>query len=285
MVQYGYNAPKLDEQSKAPRFEKIEDSALPQFTKEVPLRVIVKKHKNTVTVEYEWGTLGGEYIKIHIANFENDANLENVHKIKILKSQEVGSFKIENTVYILRKTTEKIAKKLMKTNEKISTSLLKIVGYFKTTCGNFYTVSKIEEDAWAMDERLGLRVFSLDTLKKEEKRRFFDLIVDELLKLYKQGCAISSFTPLDIIVAKKRIIFGNIGAIIKVDAVKKIDNFLANLKLMVKWKIAEREDIIYGIALSFGAMKKEYKKWKKENKIKEKDELKILEEIENKLLN
>lgn len=286
MAQYDYNTPSTQTQeAQPPKFEKKEDKGLPQFAKEVPLRTIVKRHGHNVTVEYEWNVLGGEYTQISFANFRKDENLENVHKIKITDGVEVGSFRIANTTYILRKTTEDVAKELMKTSGKIKASILGVIGYFKTMKGNFYTVSKVESDAWALDKRLGLRQFSLEGMKEGEKRKLADLIMDELAKLYKQGYALRNFSLLDVIVTRRKIVLGNTTALVRVGAAKTVDNFIGNLRVMVKNGIARKGDVVYGIALSFGIMKKEYSEWAKENGIESEDEVQVLERIEKDILN
>ncbi|HOX23894.1 MAG TPA: hypothetical protein PLL10_10540, partial [Elusimicrobiales bacterium] len=107
MTQQDYNAPPTNttQQELQPKFEKQEDTRLPQFTKEVPLRNIMKKHGSNVVIEYEWNVLGGEEIQISMASFRKDQNLEYVHKLRIKDGADVGYFKIANTTYIIRRTT------------------------------------------------------------------------------------------------------------------------------------------------------------------------------------
>lgn len=286
MSQYDYNTSVSQrEQPPAPKFGKVEDKGLPEFAKEIPLRTIVKRHRNSVTVEYEWNVLGGEEIKIKVANFKGDENLQYVHKIRITDGEEVGSFTIANTTYIIRKTTEDVAKELMKTSGKIKASILGVIGYFKTVKGNCYTVSKVEGEAWALDERLGLKTLSASSMEEGEKLKLTDLILEEFFKLYKQGYALRDFNLMDVIVAKKKVVFGNAGALIKVSAAKTVDNLAANLKVLVRSGMAKKGDVVYGIALSFGIMKKEYSEWVKENGVESKDEVEVLEKIENDILN
>lgn len=286
MSQYDYNTSvSQGEQPPAPKFGKVEDKGLPEFAKEIPLRTIVKRHRNSVTVEYEWNVLGGEEIKIKVANFKGDENLQYVHKIRITDGEEVGSFTIANTTYIIRKTTEDVAKELMKTSGKIKASILGVIGYFKTVKGNCYTVSKVEGEAWALDGRLGLKTLSASSMEEVEKRKLTDLILEEFFKLYRQGYALRDFNLMDVIVAKKKIVFGNAGALIKVSAAKTVDNLAANLKVLVRSGMAKKGDVVYGIALSFGIMKKEYSEWVKENGVESKDEVEVLEKIENDILN
>lgn len=285
MARYDYGVSTTEiQKSELPKFEKHDETALPQFTKDIPLRTIIKKYGSNVVVEFEWNVLGGEFIKISIAKFKNDDNFEHVHKIKIIDGEEVGSFKIENTTYIIRKTSEDIAKELMKISKTINASILNVIGYFKTVNGNFYSISKVESDAWSLDERLGLKNFSLCTMKDGEKRKFSDFILDELFKLYQQGYALRNFNLLDVIVTKKKIVFGNMAALIKVGASKTVDNLICNLKVLVKNGVAKKGDIVYGIALSFGIMKKEYSEWVKENKMANASEIEVLEKIEDKVM-
>lgn len=290
MAQYDYSAPpnEIITQEQKPQFDKKDDSSLPNFTKEVPLRSIVKKHGNNVMIKYEWNVLGGEEIKISIANFRKDENLQDlqhVHKIKIKDGAEIGSFTIANTTYIIRRTSEQIAKELMKTSDKIKASVLGVIGYFKTLKGNFYTISKVEKNAWALDPRLGLKTFSLSSMNEGEKKRLSDLIIEELLKLYRQGYALKNFNLLDIIVTKKKIMIGNLTALVKLGASKTVDSFIGNLKVMVKSGVSNKADVVYGIALSFGAMKKKYVEWTKNNGLENADDVRVLEEIEKNVMN
>ncbi len=285
MAQQDYNAPVSHAyETPAPKFEKIEDKELPAFAKDVPLRTIIKKHGNSITIEYEWNVLGGEEIKIKVAHFKNDDNLQHVHKIRITDGEDVGSFRIANTTYIIRKTSDVVAKELMKTSGKITASILGVLGYFKTMKGNCYTVSKIVGDSWALDKRFGLKAFSLSSMDNGEKKRLADLIIEELFRLYRQGYALKNFSLLDVIVGKKKIVFGNVNALVKVSAAKTVNNFMANLKVLVKEGAVGKDGVVYGIALSFGAMKKGYEEWTRENGIREEDDVKILERMEADIL-
>ncbi|VVB98003.1 Uncharacterised protein [uncultured archaeon] len=285
MAQYDYNTPSTQAQEvKLPKFEKTEDTGIPQFAKDVPMRTIIKKHGSNITVEHEWSVLGGEYIKIKIASFSGDENLENVHKISVRDGEEVGAFRIANTTYIIRKTSEDVARGLVKTSGRIKASILGAIGYFKTVKGNIYTISKIESDSWTMDKRLGLKQFSLSALKGGERKKLADLVMEEMLKLYKQGYALRNFNLMDVIVTKRKIVLGNTTALIKIGASKTVDNFIGNLKVMVKSGIAQKGDVVYGIALSFSTMKKEYSQWAKEKGVAEKDDVSVLEKIEDEIM-
>lgn len=286
MAQQDYNTPQSEvmQQEQLPRFEKKEDASLPAFAKDVPIRTMIKKHGSSVLVEYEWNVLGGEEIKISMARCKGDDNLQYVHKIKIKDGAEVGTFRIADTTYIIRKTSEDIAKELMKTSGKLKASVLEVIGYFKTTKGNVYTVSKVEKDSWSLDKRLGLKTFSLDSMKDGEKRNLSDMITEELVKLCKQGYALKDFSPMDVIVTRRKIVLGNMTALVKVGATKTVDSFLGNLKVMVKGGISKKEDVTYGIALSFGAMKDECAEWNKERGMGAEDELAMMNRMEKEIL-
>ncbi|MFA5076856.1 MAG: hypothetical protein WC488_00300 [Candidatus Micrarchaeia archaeon] len=286
MAHQDYSNPTNEvHQVQLPKFEKSEDSSLPGFTKEVPLRSIVKRHGSNIMIEYEWSVLGGEEIRISMATCRKDSNLDKVHKIRIKDGEEVGYFRVDSTTYIIRKTSESIAKELMKTTGKIKASVLEVVGFLKTVQGNFYTISKLEEDAWSMDPRTGLKNFSLERMSEGEKRRFTDLVIDELLKLYRQGYALRNFSISDVIVTRKKVVLGNMAPLAKVATGKRVDGFLGNLKAMVKAGVAYREDITYGLALSMEAMKKEYASWSRDNGLEEKGQLEVLESLETRVLN
>ncbi len=285
MAQFEYNTTETHQELKAGKFNKPEEHELPPFAKEVPLRTIVKKHGSSVTVEYEWSVLGGEQIRIQFMSFRGkDESLENVHRIKVSDGADAGSFKIGGRTYIIRKTSEDVARELMKTSGKIKASILGVIGYFRTAKGNTYTISKVDGEAWSMDKRLGLKEFSIAAMKQAEKSRFADLIMGELMKLYKQGYALRNFNPLDVIVTKKKIVLGNTSALVKFGGARKVDNFIGDLKVMVRSGIAQKGDVVYGIALSFGAMKKEYSQWAKENGVEGEGDVHVLEKIEESVL-
>ncbi len=285
MAQYDYNtSASAAKEIRLPKFEKKEEMELPQFAKDVPLRAIVKKHGRNMTLEYEWNIIGGEEIRISVANFRDGENLANVHKLRIEDGVDVASFRIADTTYVIRKTTEDVAKGLMKAGGKLKASILGVIGYFKTTKENIYTVSKMENDSWSLDKRLGVKQFSLEEMKEAEKRKFFDLVMEQLLRVCKQGYALKDFSLFDVIVMKKKIVFWNAAALVKLSASETVDSLIGNLKVMVKSGIAKKGDVVYGIAVSFGIMKKEYFEWAKENNIKAGDEMGILEKIEKKVL-
>ncbi|MDD5337628.1 MAG: hypothetical protein PHS02_04045, partial [Candidatus ainarchaeum sp.] len=173
---------------------------------------------------------------------------------------------------------------LMKTTGRIRASVLEGVGFFKTVRGNFYTISRLDEDAWSLDSRTGRKTFSLERMNKDEKRRFSDLVMDELIKLYMQGYALKSLSLADFIVTRKKVVLANTGSLVKVKK-GKVENFLGNLRSMVKSGVAYKEDVTYCLALSLEAMKKDYATWTRENGLHEKDELEVLESLESRVLN
>lgn len=262
MAQQDYGKPvNVNTEAPMPKFVKNEETGIPQFAKEVPLKTILKKHGSRVMIQYEWDVLGGEEIKIRLLDFKNDENLQYMHKIKIRDGDELGSFRIANSIYVIRKTSEEVAKELAKTGGAIKASVSKALGYLETMKGNFYVISRVDADSWSMDSRTGLKLFSLQGLGREEKRNFLDLLMTEIIKLYAQGYALKGFDLGDIIVTKKEVVLGNAAAIAKASASECVESFLANVKLLVESGIADRGDAVYAIALSLNQMRKQYEEW------------------------
>jgi hypothetical protein len=287
MAQHDYQNPSgsnSETETIKPRFGKEDDPTLPDFTREVPLKAIVKKHGNFVTIQYEWNALGGEDIFISIAKFKEDENLKYLHKIKIRDGVEVASFRMLDTNYIIRKTSDALAKEILITSEKLRDSVLEAIGYFKTMNGNTYTVSRAPAESWALDPRIGLKVFSMDCLESRHKRRLFDLVVEELLGIYAKGYSVVALTPKDIVVTRKKAVLGNSANIMKQTPAKRIESFISNLKALFDFGLARREDIVYGAAASLNVLGKDYTSWKKANSVSG-SQMKTLASIESEVFN
>ena len=284
MARYDYTKPvSTTVETKLPGFSKKESSELPQFTKEVPLRTIMKRHGSNVILEYEWSVFGGEEIKISVLCSSGDEKLRSIHNIRIKDGEEVGFFRIADTVYIIRKTSESVAKELIKTSGKIKASVAEVVGYLKTMNGNFYSISKVQGDGMCADGRTGLRQFHPERLEKVERRKFTDSVVSELLSLCSQGYSLAGFNIKDVLVAKRSILLGNINSIAKAGPTKCVQSFLLNIRSMARSGLLDKGDVAYAIALSFAQMESQYSKWANERKIGMDDELKAFEEAESEI--
>ncbi|MBU0586787.1 hypothetical protein KJ780_04695 [Candidatus Micrarchaeota archaeon] len=273
-----------------PKFVKNEANEMPQFTKEVPLKTIVKKHGGRAVIEYEWSLLGGEEIKISLLDVKEDESLQYVHKLKIKDGEEVGSFKIANTVYIIRKTTEEVAKEIVKTSEKISASIIKAIGYFRTTEGNYYTISRAENDWWSLDIRTGLKHFSTNSMDSKQKTRFVDMIIEQALKIYEKGYSLAKLDLSDWVVTKDQVLLENTSRVTKGGPAKeKIGNFIGNIKGLAENGTGQA-DLFYILTLSVNHMRKEYQNWYVErngNNVKNgvPEDFQIVEAAERELMN
>ena len=151
-----------------PELEKQDDASLPRFTKELPISKKTKEGSETITIDYQWGIATEDNIKIKSIEFRKDENLSDIYRLSIKDGTDTAVLRHKGVIYLIRKTTNDIARSLLTVYKRISSLVENIVGYFTTLFGHTYTISKIEKGTWTfdhnvIDHEVGVRLITPDT--------------------------------------------------------------------------------------------------------------------------
>ena len=121
---------------------KSDDTALPEFVKEVPSS---KKsiYGSSVSISYSWKQNFGDFIKIKSIEYRDGEDLSDLYRINGKDGVDSIVLKHKSVSYILRKTTRDVANALYTSCEKLRAYLENVVGHIRTLLGHFYIISKI----------------------------------------------------------------------------------------------------------------------------------------------
>ncbi len=179
--------------------DKVDDTELPVFTKEVPRTVSKETTAKSTKISYTWGKSLSNSIKISSIEFRNDESFENLSKLSILDGEDTAIFTHNSSLYIIRKTAAAIARSVFIVYARIKSVTESIVGYFKTLFGNSYLISKIEAGSWSFDPQLAqkntsIRLLTPSLCTSVQKDRLVDLIAKKLSSLHGKQLLFGPFT-------------------------------------------------------------------------------------------
>ena len=166
--------PKPEEKLEELSSEKVEDSRLPEFSKEVPTSSKKTEIKDQTAIEYEWKEDKSDLIRVKNIQFNSSELLDDFYRVNARDGTDSLCVKHNRTTYILRKTGKDIACALNKVQSKLSQVFNKVVGYMKTVAENYYVIAKVEGLVWAFDRRLtrSNNLHSVDVFQNPEAIRY-----------------------------------------------------------------------------------------------------------------
>ncbi len=176
---------------------KHEETTLPFFSKEVPVSSKKYEMDGTVVVEYSWRESRSPSMKVKKLVYGKGENLQNLYRINREDGFDTATIKHNNRTYILRKTAGNIARALYNASKKIKASLESVVGYIKTVLGHHYTISRVENGAWAFDREIafeGINHIAPETLQEAQKRRLSELIAEAVSELHSKNLMLGKFS-------------------------------------------------------------------------------------------
>ncbi len=227
--------------------------------KKIKKKILKYDKDNNVVIEEGFSLFKGEVLKIHFIKSKD----EKLRNLKTLYLDEARmSFMKQDEIYIVKKVSETIARKLFR-------SFNEVVAFFKSETGT-YIISKIGKNVWSF-KGIGKKL-KFNDLEKEHKSKLSELLIEKLIKIYENKIGTKEFSLKDIYLNDNEVIFlpdFKLGANFK--------SFINNLKLLFKMGISNENDIFYALALSFNIFKKEFKK-------RDKDELKAIEKVKKEII-
>jgi hypothetical protein len=272
--------------------EKWEDNSIPFFSRDLPVSSKEKNNENAISVFYTWGEESGpsefDVLKIKSITFRKDTDLRALHKINSRDGVDSFSLDYDGTTYLLRKTTEEIAKALFNASFKIKGAIESIVGYIATVLGNFYVLSAIEKGSWSFDEKLGsghVNLVKAESLDEKQKTRLIELSLDSLMQLHRQKLVLGKFSMDNLLLTAKGLVFTDLR---KMRLSKKstffIDEFISAMRFLFSKGLATKADVTHATMIYAIDLEKECGMWFREQSGKNPDdEFELVSALENRI--
>ncbi|MBI5227340.1 hypothetical protein HY988_02015 [Candidatus Micrarchaeota archaeon] len=203
--------PKPEEKLAELSSEKVDDSRLPEFSKEVPISSRKTENSEQIQVDYEWKDDKSELIKVKTINFSKEENLDDFYRVNARDGIDSVCIKHNRATYILRKTGREIAHALNRVQTKLSSVFNRMVGYVKTVIGNYYLIAKVEGVAWSFDRRItrsnNIQHVDIDNIPESGKKKLGELISERLSEAHADNFAIGAFTMNNLLLTEDDLKF------------------------------------------------------------------------------
>ncbi len=240
--------PTSEEKREMLSSEKLDDTSLPEFSREVPLAS--KKYDNgfDTHVDYEWKENNSELIKVKSICFRADEDLQDFYRVNARDGTDSVCVKHNRAVYILRKTKKEVAHALHKVNGKLSGAFAKIIGFLKTVVGNCYTIAKVEGAGWSFDRRLtrsnNINYVDIDNLSDDEKTRLSELISEKIADVHSGSFVIGSFTMNNVLLSENDLKITDLrGLRVSRKRSFAVEEFKSILQYLISVGLAKTKDI------------------------------------------
>lgn len=274
-----------EEAEKKEPLEKSEETALPQFVKEVPLKVRKRDNGQTITIEYEWGPFDGGNVKISEIEYIKGEQLNNLYRLPIVDGTDTFTLRHGQSIYILRKTTKTVAVALLNVCRRLKGIVETVVGWMRTVLGDVYYISKINKGSWAFDKNLTanleIQMLSVENLARRQKQRLCELIIEQTVALHKQNLVLRNFSLSNVILNDTGLLFSDARNLRLVKRCSVLaEEFRKMLRNLVSAGLLSVEDIYHSIAVYSAAMEESCSKWYIEKKGRVGDQFEIALEME-----
>jgi hypothetical protein len=268
---------------------KKDESNLPDFSKEVPVASSKSEYGDSTKKEYRWKKTSTQQILIKQITYRRGEDLNNTYRFELRDGADLVSIAINNTTYILRKTTKEIAKALYSTYTSAMDGLESIVGWIATVLGNYYVISKIEKSCWAFDKRLvrSGHVNSLDhdSMDREEKKNLCEMLIQNIAALHAKGLVLGRFTINSVLVCSDGIKFTDLRGLRNSRKPSYgVEEFKSLMQYLFAIGMVDEEDRYFSVALYHSANEKACKEWYQEKTgTKSTESLEVTNEIEKEI--
>jgi len=268
---------------------KKDEAGLPEFSKEVPLSSNKSEYGDSIKKEYRWKKTSTSQILIRQITYQKEEELGHTYRFEVRDGADSVSIALNNSVYILRKTTKEIAKALYHTYSRSMSGLEGIVGWIATVLGNYYVMSKIEKSSWVFDKRLarsgGVNSLDHDSMDVEERKNLCELIIENIAALHSNNLVLGRFTINSVIVCSECVKFTDLRGLRKSRKPSYgVEEFKSLMQYLFAIGMVDEEDRYFSVALYHSANEKACNEWYEEKTGKKPSEsLEVTNEIEKEI--
>ncbi|MBI2079193.1 hypothetical protein HYT84_00380 [Candidatus Micrarchaeota archaeon] len=276
-----------------PVLVKLDDTSIPNFTKDIPESTKVNDLGSTTLINYKWPELTApseiDSLKITKIEIKKGEPLSGISKITIRDGKDSLVVRLRGVLYLLRKTSEDVAKSLLRLSFKLKLSVEEIVGYLKTIIGNTYVISKLEHGNWTFDEKIsveGLNNVSIDRLDRSHRERLTELLVDKMVELHSKKLVLGISNLRNVLLTNRDLIFTDLRNLrLSKKPELLVKEFILTLKYLFSSGIANRADIIHAASYYSTALEEDCRTWHRSKSGKKSpDHFAILTSMEKEIL-
>ncbi len=272
--------------------EKKDDVTLPEFVKEIPTKQRRKESGELVTIEYRWNDIDiiGDNLKIKFIKYKKGENFEGVYRINKKDGADSILLKHNHLVYILRKTTKRVAVGLLNIYKQLKDLVENVVGWLKTTFGNVYLIAKVDKGSWSFNEAVcdgpEINILTMEKLDEKKKSRICESITSKMLELHRKGLLLKGFSLNNVWLSNSTILFADLRNL-KLAKKKSVfvEEFRKTLNYLFTIGMLDRSDVYATIAYYVAAMEENCSDWYNEKKGTHADHFNITLEIEKTIYN
>lgn len=248
---------------------KSDEKSLPDFTKEVPSSSVKKEKEDSVFVDFRWKDGKTSSLKVKKLCYRQGEPLEELYKLPFRDGCDSFSFTVNNSVYIFRKTWREVAMALYNAYGRIKGVIENIIGYLKTELGNFYIISRVENNSWSFDPRIskeGVSFIKIDSLDSENRSMLLDLVTEKIASLHSNNLIIGNFSLNNLLILEDDLQFTDLRKL-RFSRKKSfvIDEFKNIMQYLVAIGIARKEDVYSSIAYYAAQNEDRCREWYCEN--------------------
>ena len=247
----GSKEPSLQEKREALSVEKYDDRVLPEFSKEVPGKR-TRESKEEITTDYNWKYGQGQNIKIEKITYQKEERLDDFYRVLVRDGIDSFTIKHQNVTYIIRKTSYEVAQSIYKACKRIVCGLERIVGYFRTTLGNEYMISRVEGKNWTFDKRIarnGIEYIDREQIESGVRSDFAHRIVEKIADIHALNLILGRFTLSNILVKDDSVTVSDLR---KMRATRKRSYVVEELKAVLQYLFgigfAKESDVYAAVA-------------------------------------
>lgn len=271
--------------------EKKDEIALPEFVKELPKSKKKKESAELVTVDYTWGNVSEQGMKIKTIEYRKAEALDDLYRINKPEGSDNVVLKHNTRVYVLRKAAKNVVLALINASSRLKGLVENVVGWLKTLFGSVYMIVKVDAGSRTLDQRLEngseVDVVSSERLNAQNKERLCEAVVERMVELQKNGLILRNFSVNNIWLTGDSVVFADLRNL-KLTKKKSVmvDEFRKTLSHLSNAGLASKADVFAAIAYYIAAMEDGCSEWYAEKKGKQaNDHFKVALEIERMVYN
>lgn len=257
-----------------PILQKREDRGLPAFATDLPTGSRIGEEGDYFRTEYVWSSVytNSPFLRIRSIVFRKGEQLEFMVRLRVRDGVDTIALRTGTIVYLLRKTSQDVARALVAIYSRLKGSVEELVGYLQTLAGTVYTISRVQAGAWTFDHQLAegndaLRYVDTSKLEEPQKQRLCELLQERLLSLHHKNLTLRTFTLYNVLFTPKSLLLTDLR---NLRAVRKktllVEDFRRVFGYLVTAGIATRADVYQAVITYAVAMEDACKEWYEQEK-------------------
>jgi len=267
---------------------KNDEKEIPYYSKEVPESSSKKYDGKMAVVTYNWKNIYETTLKIREIRYEDGNDLEGLYKVNVRDGVDRTAFNYKGKTYIIRKVVKTVAKEIYENAKKVSDVVEKIIGWLKTVAGNYYSITKLDKEAWLFDKELkaeGIKILDKDKLSEENKRVLFEQVLEKTADLHLKDYILGKFSMDSIMLYDNAVLFTDLRMLKTTRKLSfLVKEFKRVLSVLQTNGFASEEEFAYAVRYYVTENPKGCREWFKEEMKKEpENDEEIAEKLEERL--